>query len=219
MSSLPLILASGSPRRRAFLHALGLDFSVCAADIDETPLPNELPAALARRLAVAKASAVGAIIEAPALILAADTVVALEGTLLGKPLDAADAHAMLTALRGRDHHVVTAISLLHNGSGEQRTLVNDTLVSMRLYTNQEIDGYIATGDPFDKAGGYAIQHATFRPVVAMNGCFASVMGLPLGDLQTLLAAFGLIFNASLPLICAEAGAERCCQSSNMAQMG
>ncbi len=201
------------------MQTLGLECTLHAADIDETPLVNELPAALAHRLAVAKARVVSAQLHAPALIIAADTVVALEGVLMGKPLDAADARAMLTALRGRDHHVVSAVSVLESESGIQRTLVNDTTVTMRLYTNDEMDAYIATGDPFDKAGAYAIQHPAFRPVAGIEGCYAGVMGLPLGDLRTLLAGFGVIITTSLPPICLALGAEGCCQAVNSARMG
>lgn len=208
-----LVLASASPRRQAFLRDLGLDCTLHAADIDETPLQSELPVPLAQRLAVAKARAVSAALDGPALIIAADTVVALNAQIMGKPLDAADAHSMLTALRGRDHHVVTAISLLDSGTGIQRTLVNDTLVTMRVYTNDEIDAYIATGDPFDKAGAYAIQHPIFRPVASISGCYAGVMGMPLGDLRTLLAEFGVILTAALPPVCAAQGAARCCQEN------
>lgn len=212
LRALPMVLASTSPRRQALLHALGLDFTAHAANIDETPLPNELPAALAQRLAVIKARAVSDALGEPALIIAADTVVALDDALMCKPLDAAEARAMLVALRGRDHHVVTAISVFDNFTGIQRTVVNDTLVTMRPYTNDEIDGYIATGDPFDKAGGYAIQHPTFRPVAAINGCFASVMGLPLADLRGLLAEFGVSVATALPPICRTQGAIACCQA-------
>lgn len=141
MSRLPLILASGSPRRQAFLHALGLDFSVRAADIDETPLPNELPAALAWRLATAKAIAVGALLGVPVLIIAADTVVAKTGLWASHWMPPRRAPCSLHCVDAIIH-VVTAISLLESESGIQRTLVNDTTVSMRLYTNDEIDGYI-----------------------------------------------------------------------------
>ncbi len=214
-----IILASTSPRRQAFLKALGLNFTLCAADVDETPLPSELPAALAHRLAVAKARAVARLREAPALVVAADTVVALDDVLMGKPVSAAEARTMLTALRGRDHHVVSAVSVLESGSSLQHTLVHDTVVTMRLYTNDEIDDYIATGDPFDKAGAYAIQHPVFRPVASIEGCFACVMGLPLADLRTLLAMFGVEIAVALPPICIALGAATCCQTVNLAQMG
>jgi septum formation protein len=138
---------------------------------------------------------------------------------MGKPRDAADARMMLMALRGRDHHVLTAVSVLDSASGIQRTIVNDTVVTMRLYTNDEIEVYIATGDPFDKAGGYAIQHPLFRPVEAIDGCFAGVMGLPLGDLRTLLAGFGVVVTAALSPICRAHGAACCCQAANLARVG
>lgn len=217
-ATLRLILASASPRRQAFLRELGLSFTVRTADIDETPLPGELPAALAMRLATTKARAIAdRLTAAPdaagdALILAADTVVALHTTLLGKPTDAADARAMLAALRGRDHHVITAVCLLDTASGRLLTRSNDSLVAMRLYTNDEIAAYIDTGDPFDKAGGYAIQHAQFRPVEGMRGCIAGVMGLPLGDVRELLAEFGLEIDAPLPPVCQAHTEFICCQA-------
>lgn len=226
-----LILASASPRRQAFLRDLGLAFSIVTADIDETPLPGELPAALALRLAIAKARAVSERLAAgtgdgggdtsaaagagsapgSALILAADTVVALDATLLGKPTDAADARAMLAALRGRDHHVITAICLLDTGSGRHFTRSNDSLVAMRLYSNEEISAYIDTGDPFDKAGAYAIQHPEFAPVQGMCGCISGVMGLPLADVCALLAGCGVEVTAPLPPVCQAHTPFTCCR--------
>ena len=213
-----LVLASSSPRRRAFLRELGLECELHSADIDETPLPGETPAPLALRLATAKARRVAdrLLEEArpePALIIAADTVVALQGQLLGKPTDAAEARAMLAALRGRDHQVISAVSLLDTASGRQIGRVNDTLVTMRLYSNEEIAAYIETGDPFDKAGAYAIQHPVFRPVSAVAGCIAGVMGLPLADLRDLLAEFGVEIAVPLAPICRGHTHFPCCQET------
>ena len=177
-----LILASQSPRRRRFLHDLGLNFTTLAADIDETPLPDEEPAATALRLAEAKALAIAAQLKEspPCLILASDTVVAMEQEMLGKPMDAEDAARMLRILRAAPHAVHTAVCALAYPSGESHTRLNSTTVIMRAYTDAEIDAYVATGDPFDKAGAYAIQHPIFAPVARLDGCYTSVMGLPLG---------------------------------------
>ncbi len=213
-----IVLASASPRRQAFLREMGLAYTLLWADIDETPFDQEPPAALAARLATEKARAVAGRLAAesggaapPALIIAADTVVALDSHLLGKPTDAADARQMLAALRGRDHQVVSAVSVLDTATGIQRERVNSTQVTMRLYTNAEIDAYIATGDPFDKAGAYAIQHPEFRPVGELSGCIAGVMGLPLADLRDLLHEFGVAVAAPLPPICQSQTHFVCCQ--------
>ncbi len=194
----PLILASGSPRRRAFLRDLGLDFTVQSADIDETPLPNEMPTPLALRLAQSKARAVADLLRAEekaGLVIAADTVVALDDHLLGKPLDAAEARAMLAALRGRTHQVVTGLCLLDVESGREETRSALSEVAMRVYSNEEMEAYIASGDPFDKAGGYAIQNSVFAPVAGYTGSFTSIMGLPLEELAVALADFGVEVNA------------------------
>lgn len=216
-----LILASASPRRRALLRDLGLACTVLSADIDETPINGELPAALAMRLATAKARAVGeklahtgeAAGDGGALVIAADTVVALGMQLLGKPADAAEARQMLATLRGRDHHVITAVSVLDMASGRQHGRINDSLVTMRIYTNEEMAAYIASGDPFDKAGAYAIQHPDFRPVQGLCGCISGVVGLPLGDLCDLLAGFGVHVTTPVAPICQAQTAFPCCRAA------
>ncbi|MEZ4673166.1 MAG: Maf family protein [Caldilineaceae bacterium] len=192
-----LILASGSLRRQQFLRELGLSYSVVVADIDETPQPGEAPIALARRLAEAKATAVAARLprQAATLIIAADTVVALGNQLLGKPADAQEATQMLELLRNRPHHVHSSICVLEQHSGRHLTRVNSTAVQMREYSDAEMAAYVASGDPFDKAGGYAIQHPDFAPVSALSGCISGVIGLPLGDLRELLAALGVTIQA------------------------
>jgi septum formation protein len=210
-----LILASSSPRRQAFLQDLGLIFEVIAADVDETPRPGEAPVALAARLAGEKARAVACRLPPgapPALVIAADTVVALGETLLGKPADDAEAAAMLRSLRGRDHDVISAVSVLHTATGAQHTRENETLVTMRDYSDDEIAAYVAGGDPHDKAGAYAIQHAGFHPVTAVRGCVASVTGLPLADLCDILREFGIVVTRELPPICNARTPFGCCQS-------
>ncbi|MEZ4866236.1 MAG: Maf family protein [Caldilineaceae bacterium] len=213
-----IILASGSPRRQQFLRELGLDFRIVVADIDETPYPNEHPPALAQRLAEAKARAVAQRLEPldleparSAVIIAADTVVALGEELLGKPGDAAEATQMLLQLQNKTHMVHSSVSLLDTRSGRQATRVNSTQVQMRNYTADELRAYVASGDPLDKAGAYAIQHPTFAPVCALQGCVSGVIGLPLADLRELLATFDIKIRTPLPPICEQQTIFACCQ--------
>lgn len=179
-----LVLASNSPRRRELLALGGWTFSVRPADVDETPLPGEAPGTYVLRLAGSKAKACAAFAKPDEVIIAADTTVAVDGMVLGKPRDAAEAVEMLRLLRGRRHKVHTGI-----GVKKDEVLLTDlctTDVPMRNYSDDEIAAYVTTGDPLDKAGAYAIQHAGFNPVENFSGCFASVMGLPLCHLLRLL---------------------------------
>jgi MAF protein len=173
-----LILGSNSPRRRQLLALTGWEFTVAAADVDESQLANESPADYVLRLAETKARATRA--DQNQIVLAADTTVVNAGEILGKPVDAAEASAMLKRLRGHTHQVYTGIALfrLHDGLLLRDLCVTD--VPMRAYSDAEIHAYVQTGDPLDKAGAYAIQHPQFQPVdsSSLNGCFASVMGLP-----------------------------------------
>ena len=173
-----IILASGSPRRQQFLRELGLVFEVVVADIDETPAPDELPDALAYRLAGQKAAAVAARLPQPstALIIAADTVVAQGNQLLGKPTNESEAAAMLQQLCNRPHYVHSSVCVLDSGSDQMLIRVNSTEVWMRNYDDDELAAYVASGDPLDKAGAYAIQHPDFAPVRALNGCISGVIG-------------------------------------------
>ncbi len=189
-----LILASASPRRQELLRLLGIVFDVRPAAVEERRRPNEPPAALATRLSREKARAVAR--EEQGLVLAADTVVALDGQVLGKPRTAAEARTMLQALRGRWHTVYTGVTLVaawqeDETSWKEHTFVDAARVHMRSYTDAEIEAYLASGDPFDKAGAYAIQHPDFRPVDAVDGCWATVMGLPVARVLDLLARYGL----------------------------
>lgn len=211
-----IILASGSPRRQQFLREMALPFVVQVANIDETPQPAEAPIDLALRLSTTKARAVAARLdtaEQEYVIIAADTVVALGNQLLGKPVDDAEAIAMLTALRDCTHEVHTGVSVLRWPEGDQQSCVNTTQVQMRNYRDSEIAAYVATGDPLDKAGAYAIQHPDFAPVCALCGCMAGVIGLPLGDLRTLLATVGVEVTAALPPICRRQTNFACCQET------
>jgi septum formation protein len=196
-AALPFILASASPRRRALLAALGIAFEVMKPDIDETVLPGEAPDDYVRRLSQDKAAAVARAHPPPACILAADTSVVLDGEILGKPATPDEAWAMLARLRGRMHTVTSAITLLHHAHADDaprmaeraRTQVVHTQVHLRAYSDAEIEAYIATGDPFDKAGGYAIQHRGFAPVARIEGSESNVIGLPLEALIELLDAW------------------------------
>jgi septum formation protein len=173
-----LILASNSPRRRQLLALAGWKFDVLAADVDESQYAHgESPADYVLRLAETKARAIQA--DADQIILAADTAV-VDGTdILGKPKDSADAIAMLKRLRGHTHQVYTGIALRRMSDGLLLTDLCVTDVPMRDYSEEEILAYVRTDDPLDKAGAYAIQHAEFQPVASLDGCYASVMGLPL----------------------------------------
>ena len=171
-----LILASNSPRRRQLLALTGLPFMISAANVDESQFANETPADYVLRLAETKARAIQADVDQ--IVLASDTTVVDGSDILGKPADDAEAIAMLRRLRGHTHQVYTGIALLRKSD---ELLLKDlcvTDVPMREYSEEEIRSYVATGDPLDKAGAYAIQHPEFRPVARMDGCFASVMGLP-----------------------------------------
>jgi septum formation protein len=179
-SSLPgLVLASASPRRRELLARLGLTFRVVPADIDETPLPGERPVALVRRLAAAKAAAV-----AGDPVLAADTIVEVDGTILGKPVDADDARVMLRRLSGRAHHVHTGIAVR---SGERVQVdVATTVVTFVPLTPALVDWYVAGGESLDKAGAYAIQGTGGAFVEHVRGSVSNVVGLPLTTVVRLL---------------------------------
>ena len=182
-----LVLASNSPRRRQLLGLTGWKFTVSVANVDESEKANESPTEYVLRLAEEKARAVYA--DDNQIVLAADTTV-VDGTdILGKPQDHADATAMLKRLRGHTHQVYTGIALFRprdkrstpQSGSVDGFLLKDlcvTDVPMRNYSDEEIDAYVQTGDPLDKAGAYAIQHPQFQPVADLSGCFASVMGLP-----------------------------------------
>jgi nucleoside triphosphate pyrophosphatase len=169
------VLASASPRRRELLGALGLVFAVAPADLDEVAIGTGMEP---DRAAVAVASAkAAAIAPREATVLAADTMVVLDGRVLGKPASADEAARMLEALRGRSHEVITAMAL--RVGAVVRAALRRSTVRMRAYARAEIDGYVATGAGLDKAGAYGIQDDRFQPVEAIEGCWCNVMGLPL----------------------------------------
>jgi septum formation protein len=170
-----LVLASQSPRRAEILRSAGIPFQVRVANIDETPLDGEQPGPYVRRVAEAKALAVAA---APdETVLAADTTVVVAGQMLGKPADAADARRMLRLLSGRRHEVISGIAI-RRASG----LVCDhavTAVWFAPMTDSEIDAYVASGEPMDKAGAYAIQGLASKFIPRIEGCYFNVVGLPI----------------------------------------
>jgi len=198
-SPVNLILASNSPRRRQLLALTHWGFVVSAADVDESQLENESPIDYVLRLAEKKARAVSA--DADSIILASDTTVVDRQDILGKPQDVTEATTMLTRLRGRTHQVYTGVALLRKSNDSLLTDLCVTDVPMRNYSDEEIRAYVATGDPLDKAGAYAIQHPDFRPVASMNGCYASVMGLPLCHVVRMMRQMGIQPHADVPLNC------------------
>jgi len=198
-----IFLASNSPRRKALFGLFGWPFEVLPAEIDESQLPGEPPAVFVKRLACQKAQKVSRE-EGNGLVIGADTIVVDGSEILGKPASADEAVRMLRQLRGRTHQVYTGIAIIGSHTGQAFNVVSQTDVTMRNYSDNEIRAYVATGDPFDKAGAYAIQHEGFHPVAALDGCFASVMGLPLCLLSQGLLEFGMKPPADLQERCQEA---------------
>ena len=196
-----LILASNSPRRKELLALGGSAFEVIVSDVDESLLPSERPGDYVLRLAEAKARASSARADASQVILAADTAVVDGNAILGKPADPSDAKRMLRQLRGHIHQVYTGIALLRKRDGVMLTDLCVTDVPMRAYSEAEVEAYVATGDPLDKAGAYAIQHPDFNPVFDMKGCYASVMGLPLCHVTRLLRKMELAPLTDVPIKC------------------
>jgi len=200
-----LLLASQSPRRRELLALLGLPFDLTTPDVAEVPHKDEPPVASAARFGRAKARAalaqLGGRRDCSTVIIACDTVVAHKGQLLGKPRDADEATAMLRRLRGQTHAVYSALTLLETASRRTVDDLAQTELVMRLYTNVELDAYVASGDPLDKAGAYGIQNAAFHPVAALQGCYANVMGLPLCHLVRCLRVFGVEPPQDVPAAC------------------
>ncbi|MGE8058142.1 Maf family protein [Pseudomonas sp. NPDC089547] len=193
----PLYLASGSPRRRELLTQIGVPFSVVSAPIDETPLPGESAPAYVERLARAKAAAGLASVAGPAVVLGADTAVVLDGRILGKPQNREDALAMLADLSGREHQVLTAVALT-DGLRTQSLCVTSQ-VRFRLISDEEAQRYWASGEPADKAGGYAIQGLGAVFVTGLSGSYSAVVGLPLSETADLLGQFGVAcWQSSVP---------------------
>lgn len=188
-----LILASASPRRSELLANAGFDFQILSVPVNEQPLPGETAATLVRRLAASKARATQqaaksdprfAASTSPLLFLGADTIVTVDGQILGKPQDAADARRMLALLSGRTHQVITGVALLADGIEE--VAAETTAVTFASLSPEEIAAYVATGVPMDKAGAYAIQGFASRWVPQIRGCYFNVVGLPISLVSALI---------------------------------
>ena len=184
-----IILASQSPRRKELMGQIGLKFKVISPNVDEHMEGNPSPAQLVEELSLRKARAVERQADGEALIVAADTVVALEGTVLGKPEDEREAFAMLSALSGNRHYVYTGVTVLRDG--REVTQHEVTTVTFRELEPDEISSYIATGEPMDKAGAYGIQGLGALLVSGIEGDYFNVMGLPVYQLGRILAGFGI----------------------------
>ena len=186
-----VILASSSPRRRALLEQVGISFSLDPADVDERMLPREKPEAYAVRVALDKAR-VAAGRARTGIVIAADTIVVVGDSILGKPVDAADARRMLSMLSGREHEVVTGLAVMDAASRRSSVRTSVTKVCFRKLSEREISAYVATGEPLDKAGAYGIQERGALLVERIEGCYSNVVGLPLSLLGEMLANFGII---------------------------
>lgn len=185
-----LILASASPRRAEILRDAGFSFHVMSSAFDETPYPDESPYELVQRLAGAKAELVVARAVGPAIVIAADTVVTLDGRVFGKPRSVDDARHMLEALSGRTHSVITGVTLIRLPDAERRSFVETTLVHFASLTSDDITRYLACEEPHDKAGAYAIQGLGGRFIPRIEGCYFNVVGLPLARVTQALASLG-----------------------------
>lgn len=186
---LPPILASGSPRRRQWMEALQIPYEVLTPDVDETPLPSEDPELMVERLARAKAEVVSAV-NAGRWVIASDTTVALDHHVLGKPVDEADACRMLKLIQGRTHQVHTGLCLRRDD--EVHSFVDTAEVTLRPMTEAQIQWYVATGEPMDKAGAYAVQGVTALFIENIHGSFATVMGFPVERFGQLTQELGLL---------------------------
>jgi septum formation protein len=185
-----LILASTSPRRAEILRNGGFSFTVVASGVDETLIPGESPSDLVQRLANAKAELAAARAVGPVIILAADTVVTLEGRIFGKPRSSDAARHMLENLSGRTHAVLTGVTLIRLPDAERRTFVESTLVHFAQLSAEEITRYLATEEPHDKAGAYAIQGRAGRYIPSIEGDYFNVVGLPLAHVTQALVELG-----------------------------
>ena len=188
-----MILASASPRRQELLGVFGLPFTVCASHVDEQVDEWTSPAGYVMAIAQRKAGAIGVANDTPenALIIAADTTVVIDGDILGKPSDTAEAKAMLSRLQGRRHDVFTGLCVLDRQSGQIEVTHSQTAVHMKPLSARTIDAYVATGEPMDKAGSYGIQGRGATFIEAIDGDYFTVVGLPLSLLESVLTRMGI----------------------------
>ena len=201
-----LYLASNSLRRRELLSLIDLEYHLLTSQVDETPRPDEDGAEYVKRIARSKALAAANLAGVNGMVMAADTTVLDrrndgKSEIYGKPRDPGEAVAMLQALRGHTHRVLTALAIVRAQDGTIQFDSCTTDVPMRNYSDSEIHAYVATGDPMDKAGAYAIQHSGFHPVEDLRGCFANVMGLPLCHLTRSLRQMGIPPRTDVPKAC------------------
>lgn len=185
-----VILASASPRRATLLHNLGLDFMTIPASIDESILPHENPADAVMRIAAAKAQAISDSYP-DAVVIAADTMVVCKGQILGKPVDDREAYAMLSTLSGNVHEVITGLCVLNSSCAIKDIDYENTRVFFHEIDSEEIEAYIASGEPQDKAGAYGIQGRAAIFVASLEGCYYNVVGLPLSRLYLMLKRQGM----------------------------
>lgn len=187
--SVPLVLASSSPRRRALLGGLGVTFEVMTSDAEEINA-GDVPALIVERNAALKRDDVATRVQHPAIIIAADTLVFEGPHVLPKPVDRDDAIRMLTHLSGRTHQVCTGIALLHTGTGERIEGTETTDVTFRTLGRHEIERFVDIVNPLDRAGAYTVQGPGALLVASYHGCYQNVLGLPLVKLDTLLRELG-----------------------------
>ena len=188
-----LVLASASPRRAELLRAAGIEFEVAPADVDESVHPDESPELYVQRVAGAKARAISRKFPGR-IVLSADTTVIIEGRILAKPIDNADAARMLRMLGGRTHEVLTGVCMV--GPSGAKSRLDRTVVEFAPLSEDEIAWYVATGEPADKAGAYAIQGLASRFVTRIDGSYSNVVGLPVALLYGMLKDFGAILTLS-----------------------
>jgi len=185
-----LILASSSPRRRDLLLQIGVDFTVSPADVNESILPGELPEDYALRVSLDKARAASGK-AGEGIVIAADTIVVFKDVILGKPADSKEARRMLGMLSGEMHRVITGLTVMNAATGVVSCKTSTTKVWFRNLKDDEVNRYILSGEPLDKAGGYGIQGKGALLVERIEGCYYNVVGLPLGLLDDMLREFGI----------------------------
>ena len=198
----PIVLASTSPRRKELMSGLGLQFRTIAPDASEEMVEGESPREMVERLALAKATSVASSGD-QGLTVGADSVVVLDGRVLGKPADADEAREMLNALRGREHQVMTGVAVVDGPVGRVWVASKVSGVTMREYSHSEVEEYVASGEPLDKAGAYAVQDRNFHPGARVEGCYANVMGLPLCLLLEMLKEAGYTLGPGAALVVPE----------------
>lgn len=187
-----IVLASSSPRRRELLSTLGLGFDVIHPSSDETVLKNETPEDFVLRVSAEKASSVSRTLGDGVVVIGADTIVVVDGEILGKPGDRGEAHSMLRKLSGKEHHVYTAFSIVRPKNEILHSEIVDTRVRVNPLAASEIEGYIKTGEPMDKAGAYGIQGIGSFLVGGFEGSYSNVVGLPVEELLAALKKLGIV---------------------------